>query len=101
MMTSYPTIFTETENGYLIEIPDLDIMTQGTDFENAVEMANDAISLTIVSLVDDLKKDVPMPSSAESVDASKGIFAKFGKSFVSLVDVDTAEYRRMLINHKL
>ena len=93
MKASYPAIFTETESGYLVEIPDLDIMTQGTDFENAVEMANDAILLTIVSLEDDLKKDVPTPSSAESVDDSKGTFTKYGKSFVSLVDVDTAEYR--------
>ncbi len=96
MKALYPVIFTDTKDGYLIEVPDLDIMTQGTDFENAVEMANDAISLTIVSLEDDLGKDVPFPSIAECIDASKGKFARYGKSFVSLVDVDTKKYKKLL-----
>lgn len=98
MKTVYPAIFTDTGDGFLIEVPDLDIVTQGTDFKNAVDMANDAISLTIVCLEDDLKKDAPLPSPAECIDASKGKFAKDGKSFVSLVDIDTEEYRKILRN---
>ena len=95
MKTVYPTIFTDTGEGFLIEVPDLDIMTQGTDMENAIEMARDAISLTIVSL-EDSKQEVPVPSAMDCIDVSKGIFADDGKGFVSMVDVDTAEYRRKI-----
>lgn len=95
MKTVYPTIFTDTGEGFLVEIPDLDILTQGTDMENAIEMARDAISITIVSLEDN-KQEVHAPSAMECIDASKGNFADDGKSFVSMVDVDTAEYRRKI-----
>lgn len=95
MKTVYPAIFTKTDDCYLIEVPDLEILTQGTDMENAIEMARDAISVTIVSM-EDIKQEVPAPSAIESVDASKGTFAGDGKGFVSMVDVDTADYRRRI-----
>ena len=95
MKTVYPTIFTDTGEGFLVEVPDLDILTQGTDPENAIEMARDAISITIVSLEDN-KQEVPTPSVMDCIDATKGNFADDGKSFVSMVDVDTAEYRRRI-----
>lgn len=95
MKTVYPTVFTDTGEGFLIEVPDLDIMTEGTDMENAIEMARDAISITIVSLEDN-KQEVPAPSDLDCIDAEKGTFADEGKSFVSMVDVNTAEYRRRI-----
>ncbi len=95
MKTVYPTIFTDTGEGFLIEVPDLDIMTQGTDIENAIEMARDAISITIVSLEDN-KQKIPAPSAIEGIDVAKGAFADEGKGFVSMVDTDTTEYRRKI-----
>lgn len=95
MKTVYPTIFTQTNDCYLIEVPDLDILTEGKDMENAIEMARDAISITIVSLEDN-NEIVPEPSAMENIDATKGTFAENGKSFVSMVDADTAEYRRKI-----
>ena len=95
MKTVYPAIFTDTGEGFLVEVPDLDILTQGTDPENAIEMARDAISITIVSLEDN-KQEVPTSSAMDFIDVSKGNFVYDGKSFVSMVDVDTAEYRRRI-----
>lgn len=95
MKKVYPTIFTKTDDGYLIEVPDLDILTQGTDMENAIFMARDAISITIVTLEDN-NETVAEPSAIDSIDVSKGTFAGDGKGFVSMVDVDTAEYRRRI-----
>ncbi len=95
MRTAYPTIFTKTDDCYLIEVPDLEILTEGTGLENAIEMARDAISITIVSL-EDAKQIVPVPSAIESIDVSKGAFANDGNSFVSMVDTDTADYRRKI-----
>jgi len=95
MKTVYPAIFKDTGEGFLVEVPDLDILTQGTDPENAIEMARDAISITIV-LLEDNKQEVPTPSAMDCIDVSKGNFVYDGKSFVSMVDVDTAEYRRRI-----
>ena len=43
MKRVYPVIFTQTQNGFLIEVPDLEILTEGTDMENAIDMARDAM----------------------------------------------------------
>lgn len=93
MKRIYPVIFTKTEEGYLIEVPDLEILTQGTDLENAFDMARDAISITIVSLEDN-NEAIPSPSGIDDIDISLGTFAKNGKSFVSIVDTDVSAYRR-------
>lgn len=93
MKKMYPVIFTKTNDGYLIEVPDLEILTQGTDIENAFEMARDAISITIVSLEDN-NEPVPVPSKLEDVDVACSTFADCGKGFISIVDTDISEYRR-------
>lgn len=95
MKNVYPVIFTQTDTGYLIEVPDLEILTEGKDMENAIEMARDAISITIVSLEDN-KQEIPTPSSIESIDVTIGTFADEGKGFISMVDVDTSDYRRKI-----
>ena len=48
MKCIYPVIFTRNKNGYLVEVPDLEILTQGADLANAIDMARDAINLTCV-----------------------------------------------------
>ncbi len=95
MIKAYPTIFTRIDNGYLIEVPDLEIITEGTDMENAIYMARDAISITLVSLEEN-NETIPEPSDIGSIDVSAGTFAEDGKGFVSMVDVDTKEYRRKI-----
>ena len=95
MKNIYPVIFTRNKNGYLIEVPDLEILTQGTDLANAIDMARDAINLTCVDLEDD-GEPIPEPTPIEKIDVSKGTFADVGHGSVSYVDCDTAEYRRSI-----
>ena len=50
MKTVYPVFFTRTEDKILVEVPDLDILTEGTDMNHAIDMARDAIELKCVSM---------------------------------------------------
>lgn len=95
MKRVYPVIFTQTQNGFLIEVPDLEILTEGTNMENAIDMARDAISITLVSMEEN-NEVIPTPSAMENVNVERGIFAENGKGFVSMVDTDTKEYRRKI-----
>lgn len=76
----------------------MEIVTEGTDFADAIEMARDAIGLTGVSMEDN-KEEIPMPSDqtaalekvsrdTEDIDFTKGI--------LTYVDVDFFEYRRKI-----
>ena len=95
MKKVYPVIFVKTNDCFLIEVPDLKIITECTDIENSIEMARDAISVTLVSMEEN-GDAVPSASSIEDIDVSSGTFAAEGKSFVSMVDVDTTSYRRKI-----
>lgn len=55
MKTTYPVLLTKTENCILVEVPYFDILTEGTDYTNAIEMARDAIGLTGISMEDHKK----------------------------------------------
>jgi predicted RNase H-like HicB family nuclease len=95
LKTIYPAYFTKTDTVVLIEVPDLEILTEGTDMVNAVEMARDAIELKCISMEDD-GTEIPMPSEITSLDVNKGTFANEGQTIISLVDIDTDEYRRKI-----
>ena len=91
MKLLYPVIITKTsENDYFVEIPDMDIATQGDSVANAIDMARDAISLTAVDMEED-GKALPKPSDINSIKAIEN-------SIVTLVDVDIEAYKRMLDN---
>ena len=49
---AYPVLFEKVEDMYLVTIPDIGQMTQGTDLTDAIAMARDLISLWVVSYVD-------------------------------------------------
>ena len=95
MKNVYPAFFTITDTIILVEVPDLEILTEGKDMKNAIEMARDAIELKCVSLEDD-KKEIPLPSEISSLDVNNGTFAEDGTTVVSLVDIDSEEYRRKI-----
>jgi hypothetical protein len=40
--------------------------------------------------------EIPMPSEITSLDVNKGTFANEGQTIISLVDIDTDEYRRKI-----
>ena len=93
MSEVYRTILTELgdEKGtVLVEVPDLRIVTQGYGMADAIEMARDAIGLSIITKEDD-GEEVPAPSAVE---LSASEFAGEGTQYLTFVDTDIAEYRR-------
>ena len=86
MKNSYPIIITPTSEGYVVDIPDFEIGTQGKSIADAMEMARDAIGLMGIDMEHD-NKALPEPYSMETVTRHAG-------DIVTLVDVDFSEYRR-------
>lgn len=95
MKNVYPVFFTITDTIILVEVPDLEILTEGKDMSDAIEMARDAIELKCVSLEDD-GVEIPLPSKINSLDVDSGTFAEDGTTVVSLVDIDSGEYRKKI-----
>lgn len=94
MKAVYPVIFTEDKNGeYLVEVPDMGILTEGKDLSDAMFMARDAIGLAGI-VAEDKNEEIPKPSKVEDIKLEEGEFSDEGKSIVALVDVDFTEYRR-------
>ena len=61
MKRAYPTILTKTKDLILVEVPDLEIVTEGKDLGDAIEMARDAIGISGISILD-RGDDIPEPS---------------------------------------
>lgn len=79
---TYPIII--NRDTYVVSIPDFDIKTQGTDIENCIEMAVEAIGLTGVSL-EDTGKHIPFSSKQ---------LPKISKNEIGVyVTVDFNDYR--------
>lgn len=100
MKYAYPVIFTRTEDEkdtILIEVPDLEIMTEGFGVADAIEMARDAIGLSGITL-EDMSELIPLPRDINEIDLKKSEFASAEKSYVSLVDVDFTKYRKKVDN---
>lgn len=92
MKLIYPIIITQTgKDDFFVQIPDMDIATQGTSLENAIDMARDAISLMAVDMEDDGRK---LPDASEI----SSLKTENSSDIVTLVDADIAAYRRMLDN---
>ena len=95
MKNIYPVFFTKTDTVVLVEVPDLEILTEGTDMSDAIEMARDAIELKCVSMEDD-GTEIPLPSEINDLDVNNGIFAEEDATVISFVDIDSGEYRRKI-----
>lgn len=94
----YPVIFTQTKDEkdtILIEVPDLDILTEGYGMADAIYMARDAIGLHGITL-EDMGVHIKEASGLKEIDLSKAQFADNGESCVSLVDIDFDEYRKRI-----
>lgn len=87
MVRAYPVILTQ------VEVPDLEVLTQGKDLENAIEMARDAIGLVITEM-QDKEQNIPEPSSEANINIKTSTFAEEGESKLTLVDIDVDAYRR-------
>ena len=97
MKKVYPVILTQAEDCILIEVPDLEILTQGKDLADAIEMARDAIGLKIITM-QEKGQDVPMPSIEANINMNASTFAENGMSMIALVDIDVEAYRRKYDN---
>ena len=95
MKNVYPVFFTKTDTVVLEEVPDLEMLTEGTDMSDAMEMARDAIELKCVSMEDD-GTEIPLPSEINDLDVNNGIFAEEDATVISFVDIDSGEYRRKI-----
>ena len=103
MKSVYSVIFTLTgddKDTVLVEVPDLDIFTEGYGIVNAIEMARDAIGLAGITL-EDIGQEIPQPRDIKDIPWNVAEFIKEGKSFVSLVDIDFTEYRRKVDNRSV
>lgn len=88
MKVIYPVIITKDEaeatETYLVKIPDLDGLTQGSSIANSIDMARDYIGLTIMDREDD----------HEAIPESNTVLPKTDKGIATLVDVDIDTYRK-------
>ena len=95
MRSVYPVFFTKTDTIVLVEVPDLEILTEGKDMNDAIDMARDAIEVLCVSK-EDAKEEIPCPSELGSLNLKNAAFAEEGETVISLVDIDSGEYRRKI-----
>ncbi|MBE5949949.1 MAG: HicB family protein [Lachnospiraceae bacterium] len=93
MKAVYPVYFTKADGVILVEVPDLGVLTEGKDMNDAIDMARDAMELKCVSM-EDAKENIPEPSELSKMNIMEGTFAAEGETIVSLVDIDSSEYRR-------
>jgi predicted RNase H-like HicB family nuclease len=65
MKQVYPTFIVNTNDGsehpFLVCVPDMEILTEGDTFADAIEMARDAIGLAGISMEDN-GEELPTPS---------------------------------------
>jgi len=100
MKRAFPTFIAPCGADYLVYVPDMDIYTEGSSIENAMEMARDAIGLKGIDYEDD-KKEIPEASDYESAIAKAKIDTEdfdYTKGMLTMVDVDFLEYRKKVDN---
>lgn len=84
----YPAVFTTTEDGILVNFPDLEgCYTDGKDIKDAFVNAEDVLNLVLFDMEEE-KKMIPASSNPRTITCDD-------KSFVSLVSADTMEYRKL------
>lgn len=97
MKEAYPIFIKQSENDFLVFVPDWEIYTEGSSFIDAIEMARDAIGLSGIVKEDD-GIELPNASSYEAAVAKAKTDADadfdFSTGILTMVDVDFVEYRR-------
>ncbi len=88
----YPAVFEavpeQEGSGYSVNFPDWAGATSGKDMEDAVRMAEDFLALACWDAEED-KEALPVPTDLKAIEAGP-------RSFVVMIPVDTAEYRRKM-----
>lgn len=89
MKAVYAAVLTPVcdSSGYVARVPDVNgCITTGNDLQDALENIRDALAASLCTL-EDLFQPIPMPSTAETVQRDSD-------SIITMVDVDTAKYRK-------
>ena len=82
----YPAVFTpEEKGGFSINFPDITCYTQGANMADAIEMAEDALCLTLYDM-EERGEEIPKPTDIKAVKCG-------ADEFVTLISCDTIEYR--------
>ena len=89
MKEVYPVYLTETDDGYLVNIPDFRNCTEAKDLVDSIVMARDAIGSLGLSYEDD-GDEIPRPFSVK--------YRAKRNEIKTLVDIDFDAYRAMLEN---
>lgn len=100
MKKAYVTFLTPThdeKDTVLVEVPDLEILTEGYGIEDAICMARDAIGLKCIYCEDE-GKEIKEPSDISELDAGQSSFLEAGQPIMTLVDIDITEYRKKVDN---
>ena len=98
---AYPAFIKENAGNYLVYIPDMGIYTEGNSFENAIEMARDAIGLKGIDFEDDNKPFPVMSTPEEALQKAKEDADEdfdYSDGIMTYVDVDFATYRSRMKN---
>lgn len=86
-----------SQHPFLVCVPDMDILTEGDSFADAIEMARDAIGIAGIS-IEDNKEELPVPSdqktAMEKIKQYNMDGIDFSNGILTYVDVDFSEYRR-------
>lgn len=100
MKQAYPTFIVnvndDSAHPFLVCVPDMEILTEGDSFTDAIEMARDAIGLAGISM-EDHKEEIPVPSDQRTAILKIGQYAEeidFSRGILTYVDVDFSEYRK-------
>ena len=84
----YPAIFTATDDGILVDFPDLEsCYTDGENIKDAFVNAEDVLNLVLFNM-EEKKAMIPEASNPKNIVCN-------ADSFVSLVSADTMEYRKL------
>lgn len=100
MKNVYPVLIRQDKNDYLAYIPDIDRMTEGSSFYNAINMARDLLGTYSIDC------PVPDPSSPEKAlevtksKADEDDF-KYSEGILVYIDIDFDEYKRKYDNRKV
>ena len=87
----YHAVFNKEDVGYAVKFPDLkNCFTSGSTLEEAMDMANDVLCLTLYDMEQD-GQAIPTASAVNSITHDEN-------EFVSLVGCDTIAYRRFFDN---
>lgn len=87
MKQAYPVIMTQGNEFLVVYVPDFNINTQGKNYVEAMEMAQDAIGLVGIDMEDE-QEPLPEPTPISELKAANST------DIITLVDVDFEVYRR-------